>query len=231
MLGGIGALGQPSSHAHPRGQDPCSHTRAHAGFVGSRSRCCEQRLGVAESAARTSAARDPWYDDINQCFSIGLWQAPDARSCGGILGNKLQQCSQQVPPAPSVPELAACPPKLQAHCRLPAAPSQGTGVPPLLQAEEELSSLPLGVGPAFSPPKGFPALLPAWGTDLKRIQWLNTALSPSPLRCCFREPDLESPAVTAGVWPGRGAAAAPRAQQTPLGVQAKGRQLGPVPAT
>lgn len=63
-------------------------TRAHS------RRLCWLRVslrGAAESAACTSAARDPPEDDINQCFSPGLWQLPCARSCVCALGNKLQR--------------------------------------------------------------------------------------------------------------------------------------------
>lgn len=62
---------------------PCTRARSR--------RLCWLRVslrGAAESAACTSAARDPPEDDINQCFSPGLWQPPCARSCACALGNK-----------------------------------------------------------------------------------------------------------------------------------------------
>ena len=60
--------------------------------------------GAAESAACTSAAWDPPEDDINQCFSPGLWQPPCFRSCACALGNKLQwlQCLLGAAPCPQV---------------------------------------------------------------------------------------------------------------------------------
>lgn len=93
--------GTPHRPTH-RHSSKCASPRV-SSCVGCRSFCCsEKRPGFAASAAVcTSAVEDPSRADMNQCFSLRLWQLPWACSWGSILGNGMRQ--PEVPPVSRLP--------------------------------------------------------------------------------------------------------------------------------